>query len=256
MRQAAELASGSRTDGRPTVQDSRWRVAFGCLAWACIHSALAAQPTKVLASHLAGLRARNGCYRCGYTVLATVLGLGFARWFRRLPDRTLYRVPPPWSWLLHGAQLLSLGWLFAGVAAVGLGRSTGVSQLLALLRGRWPPPEPEDQGPAFVAGQAVPRGPFRLSRHPNNLVGVVFFWLMPHMTVNRATLAAAATVYAVLGSLHEEARLLRVYDIGYRRYQRQVPFLVPRLQLRSRRRDSGSCASTVSVVLRAWHAAC
>jgi len=211
----------------PPAGDSRGRVALACVAWAAVHSVLAARPSKALAARLAGPRIRDGCYRAGYVALSTALSIGFVRWFNRLPDRELYRVQPPWSWLLHAVQALSLGWLCAGIGAAGFGRSTGASQLRALLHGGRPEPEPEDQGPPLVADALVVRGPFRISRHPNNLVALPFFWLMPRMTVNRATLAAMASVYAVLGSLHEEARLLRAYGAAYRRYQRRVPFLVP-----------------------------
>jgi protein-S-isoprenylcysteine O-methyltransferase Ste14 len=55
------------------------------------------------------------------------------------------------------------------------------------------------------------------------------FLLFPRMTVNRSALLALVAIYVILGSLHEERRLLAAYGEAYERYRRSVPFLVPRL---------------------------
>jgi protein-S-isoprenylcysteine O-methyltransferase Ste14 len=50
------------------------------------------------------------------------------------------------------------------------------------------------------------------------------------MTVNSFAFNAAATVYLVLGSAHEELRLRAAYGTKYEDYrQSQVPFYVPGL---------------------------
>lgn len=41
-------------------------------------------------------------------------------------------------------------------------------------------------------------------------------------------LFALSAVYLIIGSVHEETRLLDRYGDAYRRYQREVPFLFPR----------------------------
>jgi methanethiol S-methyltransferase len=71
-------------------------------------------------------------------------------------------------------------------------------------------------------------GAFRFTRHPGNLGAMGFFLLWPRMTVNRATLAALAALYVVLGSAHEERRLRMAYGEAFERYRRKVPFLIPR----------------------------
>jgi methanethiol S-methyltransferase len=113
----------------------------------------------------------------------------------------------------------------------------GLRSLLAWARGEMPvPPEPEAQGPAPVR-EPLPgrlpsdlriRGPFKLTRHPLNLSPVPVFWLTPTMTVKRLAFNVAATLYMVLGSMHEETRLLAAYGKTYRRYQySRVPFFWP-----------------------------
>lgn len=61
-------------------------------------------------------------------------------------------------------------------------------------------------------------GPFRYSRHPLNVAPLPVFWLQPLMTTRLLGFNVVATMYLVLGSLHEERRLGRAYGARYRRY--------------------------------------
>jgi hypothetical protein len=84
------------------------RVIWICVLWALIHSVLASKQAKNLARRVAGSRYRDGLYRSTYNVQSVVLLLWAARRFARLPDRELYRVSSPWSWLLRTSQVASL----------------------------------------------------------------------------------------------------------------------------------------------------
>lgn len=209
---------------------SVWSVAGAFVLLAAVHSLLASRSAKGLVNRLAGPRQRNGLYRFGYNALSIVLTAWAAWWFSRLPDRMLYRIPSPWSWAMRAGQATSLGVVLATVHTSGM-PSTGIPQLRCFLSGSEPEPEPEAQGPPPAAGREEmgATGPFRFSRHPSNLASVALFSLFPRMTANRAALAAVVAVYAVLGSMHEEYRLMRAYGPAYERYRRSVPFLVPNL---------------------------
>jgi protein-S-isoprenylcysteine O-methyltransferase Ste14 len=74
-------------------------------------------------------------------------------------------------------------------------------------------------------------GPFAYTRHPLNVFLIPLFWLMPRMTTSRLAFCLFRTVYAVLGSAHVESHLVETYGEAYRRYQHQVPFLIPGLAL-------------------------
>jgi len=205
------------------------RVVWVSVLWALVHSLLASRWAKDLVRRVAGARYRDGLYRAGYNAKSLVSLLWLARWFARLPDRELYRVRPPLSWLFRAGQAASLGILLSGVRVVGLPEFAGITPLLKLLTGKDVSPEPEAQGPPIGAdGEVVKAGAFRLTRHPGNLGALGFFLLLPRMTVNRAVLTALVTLYVVLGSLHEEHRLRAAYGTAYERYRRTAPFLIPR----------------------------
>ncbi len=81
-------------------------------------------------------------------------------------------------------------------------------------------------------GEVLSKQAFRYTRHPGNLGALGVFLLFPRMTVNRAALLVVVAIYVVVGSWHEERRLLSAYGEAYERYRKSAPFLVPLLQRR------------------------
>jgi protein-S-isoprenylcysteine O-methyltransferase Ste14 len=221
----------------PSSRTSKGRGAVGrvllvCTALAGIHSILASRATKDFVRWIVGPRYRNGLYRFTYNVVSVAL-LGWAAWwFSRLPDRELYRVSLPWSLLFRVGQIASLGVLLSGVRVIGILDFAGISQLRNLLTGVTPDSEPEAQGPPMgTDGKVLSRQAFRYTRHPGNLGALGVFLLFPRMTVNRVALLGVVAIYVILGSLHEERRLLAAYGEAYECYRRSsVPFLVPQLR--------------------------
>ena len=202
-------------------------VAGLCAGYAVVHSALASRQAKALAERTFGARARNGLYRPMYMAQSFVT-TGLLAWaFLRLPDRTLYRVPAPFSWLMHLGQLGAFGLATAAAFGVGLGRITGLAPLVTLLGGGAPGPEPEAQGPPpGPDGEMDATGVFGRTRHPANWGFLPLVPLLPHMTVNRAVLGLMAAAYLVAGSVHEELRLRARYGAAYDRYRARAPFLL------------------------------
>ena len=204
------------------------RVVWICALWALVHSVLASKQAKDLARRISGSRYRDGLYRFAFNAQSVVSLLWAALRFSRLPDRELYRVRPPWSWLFRASQAASLGVLLSGVRVMGILRFAGLTSLQDLLVGRELRPAPEAQGPPLGSDdEVVKAGAFRFSRHPGNLGALGFFLFLPRMTANRAVLLVLVGLYVVLGSLHEEHRLRAAYGAAYERYRRAVPFLVP-----------------------------
>ena len=204
------------------------RVVCICALWALIHSVLASKQVKDLTLRIAGPRYRDGLYRFTFNAQSVVSLLWAARRFSRLPDRELYRVRPPWSWLFRASQAASLGVLLSGVRVMGILIFAGITPLRDLLTGKDVRPAPEAQGPPVDDDEAVRSRAFRFTRHPGNLGALGFFLFLPRMTANRTVLVALVALYVVLGSMHEEYRLRVAYGAAYERYRRAVPFLMPR----------------------------
>src|SRR5215218_6009326 len=204
------------------------RVVWICALWALVHSVLASKQAKDLARRISGSRYRDGLYRFTFNAQSVVSLLCAALRFSRLPDRELYRVRPPWSWLFRASQASSLGVLLSGVRVMGILNFAGITPLRDLLTGKDVRPAPEAQGPPVGADDEVLRSrAFRFTRHPGNLGALGFFLFLPRMTANRAVIVALVALYVVLGSMHEEYRLRVAYRAAYERYRRAVPFLVP-----------------------------
>jgi hypothetical protein len=204
------------------------RITLVCAALGISHSALASKQAKELAARTFGRRYRNGLYRFSFTAISALQFAWLAWYVFRQPDRPLYRVPSPWSWLMRVGQFSGLVWGFITVVVLGLPDFNGIPQMRALLAGEEPTPEPEAQGPDLGEdGEMRALGPYSLTRHPNNLSPAILFLLEPNMTANRAWIAFLSVLYALVGSYHEEARLKAKYGEAYERYRRRVPFYLP-----------------------------
>jgi protein-S-isoprenylcysteine O-methyltransferase Ste14 len=173
------------------------------IAYATIHSLLAADAVK----NAVGRRwpALHHRYRLFYNLLATAL-LAPIAWI-------VYALPGPKIWAWSGA----LAWLANGIAL------SAVVALLAFPTGydtrafAGLAPEP----PAFVIGPW-----HRIVRHPWYFVGLVVVWTRD-MTLATLVSAIAISLYFIVGSRLEEAKLARVLGAPYREYLRRVPGLVP-----------------------------
>ena len=93
---------------------------------------------------------------------------------------------------------------------------------------RWLDLDDAPQGPE--SPRLVLRGPFGVVRHPQTLAllfllaGAAVRWPRPGLWV--PALIAATLILAL--ALSEEPRLIERFGVAYERYQRAVPFLLPR----------------------------
>jgi methanethiol S-methyltransferase len=211
---------------------SMLKVAAATAAFGVVHSALASRTAKRATARHFGERNRNGLYRVFYIGQSLVTFGMLAAYIRRQPNRELYRVEGPLAYLMHAIQAGALVYATAAAGQVGLRRITGLESFLAWLGDGPIPQEPEAQGPALDdEGRQHAAGPFAWSRHPLNFAPLPIFWLWPRMTTNLLAFNTAATIYLVVGSLHEEARLREACGDDYDAYLNSgVPFYIPALE--------------------------
>jgi hypothetical protein len=205
------------------------RVGAATAAFALVHSALASRTAKRAAAEVFGERNRNGLYRVAYIAQSVATFGLLAAYIRRQPSRELYKVEGPAALVLHAVQAGAIVYATSAAGQVGVRRILGLESLLAWLGNGPVPSEPEAQGPALDAeGRRHLIGPFASSRHPLNFAPVPVFWLWPRMTTNLLAFNAVATIYFVVGSLHEEARLRDAYSEDYDAYLNSgISFYVP-----------------------------
>jgi protein-S-isoprenylcysteine O-methyltransferase Ste14 len=149
-----------------------------------------------------------GCFFCVVTCTSLLLAIetwhpsGLAVWRLHGTARTV----------MTAAFLLTWGALFYSLSLTGLGYQTGWTPWWAWLRGR-----------PLARTWSEPGGAYRFFRHPIYLSFLGLVWLTPAMTLDRALLTAAWTVYILVGSHLKDRRLVHYVGDPYRRYQARIP---------------------------------
>jgi protein-S-isoprenylcysteine O-methyltransferase Ste14 len=152
-------------------------------------------------------------YRLGYNVFSVLSFLPVLYLMMVLPDRSLYSVPAPWSFLMLAGQGVAALLLIVGVLQTDTLSFVGLRQVF------------EEE----KSDQLVVHGLYRYVRHPLYTFGLLFIWLSPTVTMNSLTVYIAATVYTLVGAFFEERKLLREYGQSYANYKRVTPMLIPGL---------------------------
>ncbi len=178
-----------------------------CL-FACAHSLFASQRVK---RALTGWPAREPrSYRLIYNLASVVMFAWVMGAYRN--SAVLYFVPGVLSLVMYLLQIIILGILISCV------RRTGMADFLGLKR--------SGAGAASIPG-LVTGGWYAVVRHPLYLFSFLFLMLNPVMTAQWLLLTILSTIYFLCGALIEERRLTALFGDEYRRYQGEVPFVIP-----------------------------
>jgi len=189
-------------------------------AWGLVHSLLASIGAKEKIQHRFGAGIMR-LYRLGYNIFAVLSFLPVLWLMLVLPDRPLYSVPAPWSYLMLAGQGLAGLLLLVGVLQTDTLSFIGLRQLL----------EPQERPSRLVTG-----GLYRYVRHPLYTAGLLFIWLTPVVSANLFILYLALTAYILIGARFEERKLRREFGEAYAEYRRKTAMLIPGLPIRSKSR--------------------
>jgi protein-S-isoprenylcysteine O-methyltransferase Ste14 len=185
--------------------------------FAIVHSLLADPGFKSWGKSMLG-QTFDRWQRLIYNLLAILMVLPFLFILAFMPDRMLYIIPAPYSWLLASAQLLAVAALLITLRQTGISYFLGLSQLQSL------------SSQANSEGRLVTDGFYCYIRNPLFFFAAVFLWLSPLMTLNLLVFNILATVYFYLGARHEERSLKDEFGHVYEDYRERVPMFLPRLR--------------------------
>ena len=199
-----------------------WLIFFIVL-WGIVHSLLASLRFKDFMCRLLG----NGFmkfYRLLYNLFAVISFLPVLYLMVSLPDRSLYQVPPPWSYIMIAGQAISALFLLIAVLQTDILAFVGLRQLI----------DRQEKSSLVLDGL------YRIIRHPLYTFSLLILWLLPSMTVNTFVVFAALTVYILIGIVFEERKLLREFGQAYADYRSNTPMLIPGLTKTGTRRRAAA----------------
>ncbi|WP_057702752.1 methanethiol S-methyltransferase [Pseudomonas paralactis] len=183
------------------------------------HSLMARRSVKNAMAALIAPVAERSTY-----VLLSSLVLGVMFWLWQPIAYTVWEIEAAWAKALLSG-LFWLGWVIVLLATFLISHFElfGLKQAIDHWRNT-PQKAAIFKTPLF----------YHLVRHPMYLGFLIAFWATPHMTAGHLLFALGMSVYLFMGARFEERDLVRLFGERYRRYQRDVGMIMPRLRKRHR----------------------
>lgn len=185
----------------------------GCLSllFFCQHSIMIRNSMRL---RLAGV-VPDEYYSAFYALTSGMALLAVMVFWQRTPQ-PIAAAGGIWSWILRALFFLSLAGFHWGVRSLGSFDALGIKKIRRHL-----------QNKATVPMPLAVRGAYRWVRHPLYFFCLVMIWSCPVLTADRLLFNVLWTLWIVAGTVLEERDLVREFGEQYRRYQAQVPMLIP-----------------------------
>jgi len=185
---------------------------FVIILWGVVHSLLASLGFKEFLRRALG-EGFMKFYRLLYNMFAVISIVPVLYLMVSLPDKILYEVPSPWSYLMLAGQGTSLLLLVIAVMQTDVLSFVGLRQLI----------EEEKKGSLVISGL------YRFVRHPLYTFSLLILWFSPSVSLNSFVVYVALTAYVLIGIFFEERKLLREFGQQYANYRSVTPMLIPGL---------------------------
>jgi len=186
-------------------------------AWGCLHSWLASLEVKACARRIFS-KVIDGFYRLIFIGIAVLTLLPILAMVIFLPSHLVWRIPTPWIYGTVAIQVLCILGLLVTIFRTDVWAFIGFRQIRH--------PEVENEKPLVITGM------YKVVRHPLYLLTMILMWLFPYMTDLVLAFIIAGTAYFLIGSIPEEAKMLKHYGETYRQYKDEVPRIIPRIKLK------------------------
>ena len=185
--------------------------ALALIAYYALHSVLAANGVKEKLYRLVPAR----YYRLGYNLLATVLLATLFYFYFRIEKTPIWSPNPILPYPGALLALAGISWAVRAMKRYNLDEFMGLEQLRT--------------GQKPVHNKLIIRGLNGRVRHPlyfgTLLIVVGVLLIIPNDAM--FSFALISTIYLIIGSRLEEEKLVAQFGEAYRKYQREVPMLVP-----------------------------
>lgn len=162
-------------------------------------------------------------YRLFYNIIAISI---FGFWFYLtvpIPEKTIYRIPFPFSLLGYVIQGIALLLIVRSARQFGVARFLGFEQLQRY-KNKQELPEYLDEN---YRGDMVKQGLYRWVRHPLYTFSVLFLISRPELTTKWLILILIFTAYFWIGSHFEEKKLIERFGDEYIQYRKDTPRMLP-----------------------------
>lgn len=183
-----------------------------------IHSVLASEKVKIFFKKTFGKLI--AFYRLVFNLFSFV-GLYLIWDLAPHPTLQIYKLPPPYDYLVLIPQLISLAGIMWSFKYVCFKEFIGLNQIDRYFKNEYSDNELDENYTLRI------EGPYKYSRHPIYFFSIIFLMFRAEMNLFYLTMFISFTLYFYIGSYYEEKKMVRLFGDDYRDYQKKVPGIFP-----------------------------
>ena len=183
-----------------------------------VHSVAASEKVKILFKKVFGKLI--AFYRFGFNIFA-VVGLYLIWDLASHPSLQIYKLPPPYDYLVLIPQFISLAGIIWCFKYICFKEFIGLNQIDRYLKNEYSENDLDENYTLRI------EGPYKFSRHPIYFFSIIILMFRAEMSLFYLTMFISFTAYFYIGSYYEEKKMVRLFGDDYRNYQKKVPRIFP-----------------------------